>query len=155
MLTPPKGYLSLAAFLILVYVIGLSGGIFTDTGPWYLNLRKPSFTPPNWVIPAVWNILFFLIAVSGWLMYTRATYRKKFFMVYGANLVLNFFWSLLFFGMRSPGGAFVELVALWVTIVFLIALAWGRSRAAALLLIPYLVWVSFAGVLNFFIAFLV
>ncbi|MEM3003861.1 MAG: TspO/MBR family protein [Candidatus Bathyarchaeia archaeon] len=152
-MTLPKGYLSLAVFLILVYAIGLSGGIFTDTGPWFQNLRKPSFTPPNWVIPIVWNILYLLIAVSGWLMYTQTDRSKKFFIIYGANLVLNFLWSLIFFGMRSPGGAFVELVALWITIVFLIALAWGRSRAAACLLIPYLVWVSFAGLLNFFIAF--
>lgn len=152
MLTLPRSYWPLAAFVILVYVIGLSGGVFTDTGPWYQSLRKPSFTPPNWVIPVVWNILFLLIGISGGLMYLQVEHGK-FFIVYGVNLVLNFLWSLIFFGLRSPGGAFVELVLLWMTIVALIFLALKKSRIAAYFLVPYLVWVSFAGVLNFFIAF--
>jgi len=148
----PRSYWPLAAFVILVYVIGLSGGVFTDTGPWYQSLRKPSFTPPNWVIPVVWNILFLLIGLSGGFMYFQSE-RRSYFIVYGVNLVLNFLWSLIFFGLKSPAWAFIELIVLWVTIAALIVLAWKRSRAATYLLVPYLTWVSFAGVLNFFIAF--
>jgi len=147
-----RSYWPFVAFVILVYVIGLSGGIFTDTGPWYQSLRKPSFTPPNWVIPVVWNILFLLIGLSGGFMYFQSE-RRSYFIVYGVNLVLNFLWSLIFFGLKSPAWAFIELIVLWVTIAALIVLAWKRSRAATYLLVPYLTWVSFAGVLNFFIAF--
>jgi len=147
-----RSYWPFVAFVILIYVIGLSGGIFTDTGPWYQSLRKPSFTPPNWVIPVVWNILFLLIGLSGGFMYFQSE-RRSYFIVYGVNLVLNFLWSLIFFGLKSPAWAFIELIVLWVTIAALIVLAWKRSRAATYLLVPYLTWVSFAGVLNFFIAF--
>ena len=147
-----RSYWPFVAFVILIYVIGLSGGIFTDTGPWYQSLRKPSFTPPNWVIPVVWNILFLLIGLSGGFMYFQSE-RRSYFIVYGVNLVLNFLWSLIFFGLKSPAWAFIELIVLWVTIAALIVLAWKRSRAATYLLVPYLIWVSFAGVLNFFIAF--
>ena len=80
--------------------------------------------------------------------------RKMFFTVYGLNLILNFLWSLVFFGLRSPQWAFVELAGLWLSIAALIALAWRGSRLAAWLLVPYLAWVFFAGVLNLFIAFL-
>jgi len=150
---PKFGKWPFVFFIVLVYAVGSSGSIFTDVGPWYQSLRKPFFTPPNWVIPVVWNILFLLIALSGGLMYFQAR-RKMFFTVYGLNLILNFLWSLLFFGLRSPQWAFVELVGLWLSIAALIALAWRGSRLAAWLLVPYLAWVSFAGVLNLFIAFL-
>jgi len=150
---PKFGKWPFVFFIVLVYAVGSSGGIFTDTGAWYQSLRKPFFTPPNWVIPVVWNILFLLIALSGGLMYFQPR-RKRFFTVYGLNLILNFLWSLVFFGLRSPQWAFVELAGLWLSIAALIALAWRGSRLAAWLLVPYLAWVSFAGVLNLFIAFL-
>lgn len=146
-----RSYWPFVAFVILVYAVGLPGGIFTDTGPWFQSLHKPSFTPPNWVIPIAWNVLFLLIGLAGGLMYFQEG-RRGFFTFYGVNLVLNFLWSLIFFGLKNPGLAFLELVVLWLTIVVLIALAWKRSRIAAMLLVPYLLWVSFAGLLNFSIA---
>lgn len=152
-MSAPRRYWPFVMFIVLVYAVGSSGSIFTDTGPWYQSLRKPFFTPPNWVIPVVWNILFLLIAVSGGLMYFQ-TGRRRFFTAYGVNLVLNFLWSLIFFGLRSPQWAFAELAVLWLSIAVLIALAWRSSRLAAWCLVPYLVWVSFAGGLNFFIAFM-
>jgi len=146
-----RKYWPFAAFIVLFYLVGSSGGIFTDTGPWYQGLRKPFFTPPNWVIPVVWNILFILIGLAGGYMYFQ-TSRKKFFTVYAVNLALNWLWSFIFFGLKSPALAFVELVVLWLTIVALIVMAWNKSRVAAWLLVPYLIWVSFAGLLNFSIA---
>lgn len=148
----PRSYWPFVAFVILAYIVGASGGILTDTGPWYQSLRKPFFTPPNWMIPVVWNVLFLLIGLSGGFMYFQAE-RRSYFIVYGVNLVLNFLWSLIFFGLKSPAWAFIELLFLWITIAPLIVLARKRSRVAAYLLVPYLIWVSFAGVLNFFIAF--
>jgi tryptophan-rich sensory protein len=142
-----------AVFIILVYLVGLLGGVFTDTGPWYQGLRKPFFTPPGWVIAVVWNILFLLIGLSGGFMYFQPE-RRSFFTVYGLNLALNFLWSLIFFGFKSPAWAFMELALLWFTILALILLSWKRSKIAAYLLIPYLTWVSIAGAINFSIAFL-
>jgi len=142
-----------AVFIILVYLVGLSGGVFTDTGPWYQGLRKPFFTPPGWVIAVVWNILFLLIGLSGGFMYFQPE-RRSFFTVYVLNLALNFLWSLIFFGFKSPAWAFMELVLLWLTILALIFLSWKRVKLAAYLLIPYLAWVSIAGAINFSIAFL-
>ncbi|MGQ9542593.1 MAG: TspO/MBR family protein [Candidatus Bathyarchaeia archaeon] len=141
-----------ASFIILVYLIGLSGSVFTDAGAWYQGLRKPFFTPPGWVISAVWNVLFLLIGLSGGFMYFQSE-RRSYFIFYGVNLALNFLWSPIFFWLKNPALAFIELVFLWMTILALIFLALKRSRVAAYLLIPYLVWVSIAGVLNFSIAF--
>lgn len=146
-----RRYWPFAFFVALVLLIGSSAAVFTDTGPWYQSLKKPPFTPPAWVIPVVWTILFVLIGLAGALMYYGPG-NKPFFWIYAVNLALNFSWSFLFFTLKSPTVAFVELVFLWMTIVALIGLSWGKSRLAAILLLPYLLWVTFAGVLNLSIA---
>lgn len=139
--------------LLIVYGFGLLGSIFTSqnvNSDWY-NSVKPSITPPGWVFPIVWNILFFLIALSMYFSWVKANKRgkSKIVFIFGANLILNFLWSLLYFGEKNVFGAFVDLILLWFTILGMIFVSWKIDRKAAYLLIPYLVWVSFAGFLNY------
>ncbi len=119
---------------------------------WYANLKKPAFNPPNWVFGPVWTILFILMGVAFFLVWNRG-FRKKsvkaslfWFLV---QLVLNVCWSLIFFTLKSPGLAFLELITLWVFILITIQKFVKVSRLAAYLLWPYIIWVSFAGILNF------
>lgn len=149
-------------FLIIsfaaVYLVALLGSMFTSAGTksfWYLTV-KPSITPPGWVFLVVWNILFFLMAIS---LYFVLAYRKnkklrlKAQIAFSANLLLNFSWSFLYFGLRKPAFAFIELIALWISIVAMIYFSYRISRKSAWLLVPYLLWVTFAGVLNYLSAF--
>lgn len=147
-------YKTLAISLIIVYAFAFAGSLFTDTGGWYESV-KPSITPPNFVFPIVWNILFFLIAISLYLAYTNAkkNQKKEIAFVFGINLFLNVLWSILFFGLQKPQFAFVELILLEVSIVLMIIKTNKIYKTSSYLLIPYLLWVAFAGILNWLIAF--
>jgi translocator protein len=140
--------------LITVYGTALLGGLFTSAGVksfWYLTVR-PSITPPNWVFPVVWNILFFLILISLYLCLTNVKTKKessKIEIAFGINFILNFLWSFLYFGIRNPLFAFIDLILLGFSIISLIFINWKSNRKSALLLIPYLVWIIFAGILNY------
>ena len=137
---------------VVIYLVAFVGSLFTspNTGSdWYVN-NRPDITPPNYVFPIVWNILFFMIALSlyfAW-MNAKKKQKKNLAIVFGANLILNALWSFLFFGLKQPLWAFVELVFLWITILAMIYTTWKIDKKSAYLLIPYLLWVSFAGVLN-------
>jgi len=138
--------------LIIVYSVAFVGSIFTsgNTGSnWYLE-SKPSITPPNYIFPIVWNILFFMIALSLYFAWIKSDkkQKKKVALVFGANLFLNILWSFLFFSLQEPLWAFFELLLLLASIVLMIYVTWGIEKKSAYLLIPYLLWVSFAGVLN-------
>ncbi len=141
--------------VIIVFAVAALGNLFTakvvDT-PWYESIR-PALTPPNWVFPVVWNILFFLIAVSLYLSWIHSKKDEKKIVAgeFGVNLFLNALWSFLFFGLKSPLFAFVCLIFLWVSIISMIYVTWKINRKASYALVPYLLWVSFAGVLNFLI----
>ena len=137
---------------ILVYLIAFLGSLFTTTGTWYENV-KPSITPQNYVFPIVWNILFFLIALSLYIAWTKTKDKRPLIIAFGLNLLLNLFWSILFFGLKQPVLSFIELILLWLSIIFLIKITSKINKTSSYLLIPYLLWVSFAGVLNFLIAF--
>jgi len=145
-------YKVLIICILLVYAVAFVGSIFTsgNTGSqWYLE-NKPSITPPNYVFPIVWNILFFLIALSlyfAWIK-TNKKQKKKVALVFGANLFLNVLWSFLFFTLQKPLLAFFDLLLLLATIVLMISTTYKIEKKPAYLLIPYLVWVCFAGVLN-------
>ena len=135
------------ACLIAVFAVAGIGSLFTDTGEWYESI-KPSITPPNYVFPIVWSLLFYLIGVS--LYYSWLSMKKEKVMIYyGINFVLNILWSYLYFGMKNPRFAFLEILVLWFSIVFLIGFNWKKARKASYFLIPYLLWVSFAIVLNY------
>lgn len=145
-------------FLILsfVFVFGIAfiGSLFnfgvTDSA-WYQNVRT-ELTPPNWVFPIVWNILFLLISISLYFILISKKKNKKIVLsFFGINLVLNALWSYLFFGLKNPTLSFFELILIWVTILGMIITSYKIDKKSSYLLIPYLVWVSFAGILNFVI----
>lgn len=133
---------------------GYIGSFFT--GPsiptWYADLNKPPFTPPNGVFAPVWTALFVLMGISAYLVWhegLRAKGVKPALILFDIQLVLNVVWSFLFFGLESPFYAFVEIVVLWVAIALTIIAFRKVSRAAGLLLLPYLAWVTFATILTF------
>jgi len=144
--------------LVVVYSFAFIGSIFTSgntDSPWYESIRQ-SITPPNWVFPIVWNVLFFLIALSIYFSWTSAkniSTKKSIAILFGLNLFFNALWSYVFFGLKNPVGAFFELIALWISIVSLLILTYRVNKRAFYLLVPYFLWVSFAGILNAVIAF--
>ncbi len=144
--------------IIVVYAIGFLGSLFTSSSvnsSWYQNL-KPIITPPNWIFPIVWNILFLLIALSIYFSWTGTKskeLKKDIIISFGINLILNFLWSLVFFGLRNPALAFLELIILWISIAELLELTYKINMKAFWLLVPYITWVTFAGILNGLIAF--
>ncbi len=140
-------YAALGAFALLVLAAASTGAIFTP-GEWYERLRKPSWTPPDWLFPIAWAVLYLMIAVAGWLVWKVDPLHPA-LGFWGIQLVTNAAWSWLFFGRREMGRAFADLVLMWLSIAGFILLAWPVSPLAALLFAPYLVWVSFAGALNY------
>lgn len=140
-------YLPLAAFLAVTFIAGLSGGYFRP-GEFYASLSKPSWNPPDWVFAPAWMVLYIFIAVGGWLVWTKEGYGAT-FIVWCVQIVLNTLWSYLAFGINRLDLAFYELILLWLSIAAFILLAWQIDQTAAYLFVPYLMWVTFAGVLNF------
>ncbi len=142
----------LISSLIVVYLIAIIGGIFTSSNTnseWYQSI-KPSITPPNYIFPIVWNILFFLIGISIYLSWINAkkNQKSKIILVYGINFFLNILWSFLFFYLKNPRAAFFDLVFLEFSILSLIIVSSKINKKTFWILLPYLLWVSFAGVLN-------
>lgn len=139
--------------VLIVFAVAFLGSSVTTRvveSEWYDNI-KPSITPPDYVFPIVWNILFFLLAASMYLAWIHSKNKKRKIVAleYGINLLLNFSWSFVFFGLKQPLFAFIVLLALWVSIAGLIYTTWSINKKSSYFLIPYLLWVSFAGVLNF------
>jgi benzodiazapine receptor len=144
--------------LLLVFGIGFIGSLFTSSNTntdWYQSIR-PSITPPNFVFPIVWNILFFLIALSLYYAWTSSKNKKdkiNISLIFGLNLLLNALWSFLFFGLKNPKAGFIEIIAMDLSIVAMILITYKISKKSAWLLGPYLIWVSFASVINYLAAF--
>lgn len=135
---------------------GLIGSVFTFSAipTWYETLIKPELAPPNWIFGPVWTTLYVLMGVSAFLVWRKGIYRKGARValgLFGVQLVLNALWSIVFFGMQNPAGAFFVLALLWVGIVATMIAFFKISRLATYLLVPYLLWVSFAGYLNYMI----
>ncbi len=131
-------------------LLALVGGLATDVGPWYRALRKPSFQPPDWLFAPAWTVIYgctVFAAVTAWTA-TPESGRGILLAAYIVNAVLNALWSILFFRMRRPDWALVEVIALWLSIVALILLSASVSASAARWLLPYILWVSFAAWLN-------
>lgn len=149
-----KDLYKLIPSLIICQLVGFVGSLFTSPSiyEWYVYLDKPSFTPPNWVFSPVWISLFVLMGISLFLLWDK-TLRDRLVRValfwFAVQLVLNMLWSIIFFGLKSPFFAFIEIIFLWISIVLTIINSFKVSRLAGALLIPYIVWVSFAAVLNF------
>lgn len=142
-----KNWLSLLLFIVAVVGIGLVIGMFTTPGEWYANLEKPWFNPPGWVFGPVWTILYVLIAIAGWRVWTivEDSGLKSLWLT---QMVLNFLWSPAFFGIEMPTLALVIIIAMLVTIYLFIAKSWNRDRTSGLLFLAYAAWVTFATVLN-------
>lgn len=139
--------LILLGFLLFSALIASSGIVFRP-GAWYQSLRKPAWTPPNRAFPIVWTILYILIAVSGWLVWREAGFVLIPFGLFLVQMILNFLWSMLFFGRRRPDLAFLDIALLVIAVALNILAFWPFSRTAALLLLPYLAWVLVASALN-------
>lgn len=144
-----KPWVALVGFVVLCQAAGLMGTVFTASAipEWYAFLNKPSFAPPNWLFGPVWTSLYAMMAVSAWLVWRRA--GASALNVFWVQLALNALWTPLFFGLHSPLAGLVCIALLWLAIVWTIKSFWLVSRSAALLLLPYLAWVSFASVLNY------
>ncbi|MBL8792016.1 MAG: tryptophan-rich sensory protein [Rhizobiales bacterium] len=144
-----RNFLVLAAFVVGCLAVGSLGGLVTMTPvvEWYPTLAKPSWTPPSWVFGPVWTVLYVMMAVAAWLVW-RAGEAKTALLLFFAQLLLNLAWSFLFFGARSPGLGLIEIVFLWLAVAATIFAFSFRSRIAAFLMVPYLMWVSFATALN-------
>jgi translocator protein len=134
-------------FGLLVLLAASSGAVFKP-GPWYEALRRPSWTPPNWAFPLVWTALYIMIAVSGWMVWNAAGFGPA-IALWAAQLVFNAAWSWLFFGLRRMDLAFADVCALVLSVLAYIVAAWPVSATAALLFVPYLVWVTTAATLNY------
>lgn len=142
-----KNLPSLVVFAALVAAAAWTGSTFMP-GEWYAGLAKPSFTPPNWLFPVAWTILYIMIAIAGWLAW-QAGGMSSAVSIWGLALILNALWSYLMFGRHEIGLALADIVVLWIAIAAFIVASWPRDRRAALLFVPYLLWVSFAALLNF------
>lgn len=132
-------------------IVSLIGTSLTDLGPWYQELEKPSWQPADWVFGAAWTAIFALAALSGiqaWRAAADRRTREWIIGLFALNGFLNITWSLLFFRLQRPDLAFHEVVFFWGSILVLIVFFWRFSRSAALLLVPYLIWVGIAAVLN-------
>lgn len=140
---------ALIVCLLAAFAAAGFGGRFAP-GDWYRGLEKPSFNPPGAVFGPVWTVLYLIMAVAAWLVW-RGRERAKVrwaLCAWGGQLILNGLWSWLFFGRHEIGLALAEIVLLWIAILVTTILFWRVSRTAAVLLLPYLAWVSFATVLN-------
>lgn len=147
---PLSGWLGLALWLVASAAVASFGGLF-GPGDWYGTINKPSFTPPGWVFGPVWTALYIAMAVAVWLVSRRDGWRANRLAIslYVVQLVFNALWSWIFFGQQEIGWALVNIVALWATIVVVMILFWRRNRSAGWLMLPYVLWVSFASFLNY------
>lgn len=145
--------IKLIASVAVPLAVGGLSGLATAKGveTWYPTLAKPSFNPPAWVFGPAWTLLYILIGVALFLVWRQGLDTpgvRVALIAFAVQLVLNALWSIIFFGMQSPGWAFVEIILLWLAIVVALWTFWRVVPAAGWLLAPYLAWVSFATVLN-------
>ena len=147
-----KNWALLIFAVLLSEGAGILGSFFTFSSipTWYATLIKPSFSPPNFVFGPVWTILYALMGISLYLVWTsKAKSRQYAVKLFFVQLGLNALWSIIFFGLKSPGLALIEIIALWVAIFLTVKAFLKISKVASYLLYPYLAWVSFASILNF------
>jgi len=146
--------LKLIISILVCQGAGVIGSLFTSptiTG-WYAGLEKPSFNPPNWIFAPVWTLLFLLLGISIYLVWEKGLESKKAktaLLIFTVQLILNILWSILFFALQSPLYAFIEIIILWLAVLLTITSFYKISKPATYLLLPYILWVSFAGYLNY------
>jgi benzodiazapine receptor len=143
----------LVVSIVVCQVAGGLGAIFTTPAipTWYASLNKPPFNPPNWVFFPVWTTLYTLMGIAAFLVWRRGLGERPVRValgIFGIQLVLNTAWSIIFFGLYSLFGAVIAIIFLWIAILINILTFWRISKVAGALLIPYIMWVSFAAILN-------
>jgi translocator protein len=141
---------ALASFVALCVAVGAGAGFATSqsVADWYPTLAKPSWTPPSWLFGPVWTVLYVMMAVAAWLVWKRGAMARPALLIFFLQLALNLAWSLLFFGLRSPFAGLIDIILMWITIVATILAFYSHNRIAAVLLVPYFAWVTFAAALN-------
>lgn len=142
-----RDLLVLPAFVAATFCAPLTGLLYPPDD-WYANLDKPAWTPPGWVFGPVWTTLYLMMSVAAWLVWRRDGWRKPMFL-YLLQLSLNAAWTPLFFGLRAPGWALLDIIALWITVLLTLRSFYRFSKPAGWLLVPYLGWISFASFLNY------
>ena len=155
----PADYFKAIGFIAICQLAGLIGTIFTigAISTWYTTLNKPPFNPPNWLFGPVWTILYTLMGISAYIVYRKGLNSnnvKEALNIFWLQLFLNSLWSIIFFGMKNPPLALIEIIFMWIAILVTIIKFYKISKTASYLLIPYLLWVSFASILNLFIVLL-
>ena len=174
-----KNTTKLIISILICEFSGVVGSVFTTSAikSWYYFLNKPSFSPPDWLFAPVWTFLFLLMGISLYLVWSKdfaanvtandaskkswnpisaklwsGNWREEnAALIFVFQLVLNILWPVIFFGLKSPGFAFIEILMLWFAILYTIVNFYRISKPAAYLLLPYIAWVSFAAILNFFV----
>ncbi|HOK02107.1 MAG TPA: tryptophan-rich sensory protein [Spirochaetota bacterium] len=148
-------YIKLVISIAIPLFIGFIGSFFTSSSvdTWYKTLKKPDFNPPNWVFSPVWTLLFILIGLSFYIIWKNNFGGKKVLLlnIFFTQLFANLLWSLFFFGLRSPFWALIDIIVLWLAILVNIIVFYRVSKPAGILLVPYILWVSFAALLNFYL----
>ena len=143
---------ALGVCLLACFAAGGLGSIFSGPaiGTWYAGQSKPSFNPPNWIFGPVWTTLYILMAVAAWMVWRQRMSRPvgAALWLFGVQLASNAAWSIIFFDLHRPLAAMIDLALLWVVLVVTLVAFWRLSWIAGLMMLPYLAWVSFAGVLN-------
>ncbi|HYE62096.1 MAG TPA: TspO/MBR family protein [Phycisphaerales bacterium] len=144
-------WLTLPAALVIAFLPAL-GGFISRPDAWYQSLSKPAWNPPSWVFGPVWTALYATMGVASWLVWRERARRPRHvraaLAAYAVQLALNAAWSPLFFGLRRPDLALIDIVLLWAAIVATVVLFWRVHKAAGAILLPYLAWVTFATALN-------
>lgn len=153
----PKSFPKLILSIGVCLAAGVVGSLFTTSAipTWYAALNKPVFAPPNWVFAPVWTTLYILMGITLYLVWISKTQLKQYALnLFFVQLGLNVLWSIIFFGMKNPVLAFVEIIALWIAIFLTIKSFLKINKLAAFLLYPYLAWVTIATFLNLSIVIL-
>ncbi|WP_129599785.1 TspO/MBR family protein [Anaerophilus nitritogenes] len=150
-----KNIFALIVCILIPELVGVLSAFLTkDSYMEYQNLIRPDFSPPGWVFPIAWTILYFFMGIASYRIFMLGVENPKVknaLLFYGLQLFFNFFWPILFFGLGLRGFAFLELIVLWILILITFCKFYKLDAWAGYLLIPYIIWVAFAGVLNFFI----
>lgn len=149
-----KNVIKIIISICAVEIAGIIGSIFTipAINTWYKTLVLPEFAPPNWIFGPVWTTLFALMGISTYLIWKKGLDKKeirKAIYIFIFQLILNVLWSIIFFGLNSPFNALIEIISLWLAILATMIAYYRISKLAMWLLLPYILWVSFAGYLNY------
>lgn len=148
--TPSRSPLGVIGWLVATFIVALFGAQF-EPGEWYASLDKPSWTPPNWIFGPVWTLLYVSMAYAAYLIWKQYGFERALsaLALFIVQLIVNGLWSWFFFGIHRIGLAFFDIIVLWFLIAATILAFYKLNKTAGWILIPYLIWVSYAAGLNF------